>query len=152
MIKTFKDFYLQIVNFGEAMQPYLLLALRLIWGYLFFITGYYKLTHLTEVAAHFANHGIPFPEINVALVGSLELIGGVLLFLGLASRLVAIPLIIVMVVALLSAHSEAVWNVFSNPGDLLQQSPTTYLLVCLIIFAFGPGPISLDYLLKRFVK
>jgi putative oxidoreductase len=111
----------------------------------------------------FAKIGIPFPVFNAYLVGTVETVGGVFLVLGLASRLVSIPLAITMIVALLTAHGStsvdaysAFMTIHSNFPDFIdkvhkvtKEVPFLYLLTCCIVFCFGPGNISLDYLLGR---
>ena len=53
-------------------------------------------------AGRFANIGIPFPEVMGAFVGTVEIVCGALIILGLFTRLAAIPLIFIMVVAITS--------------------------------------------------
>ena len=86
-------------------------------------------------------------------VGSLECVGGALLFLGLGSRLVALPLTVNMLVAYITADREALLSIFSDPAKFYAADPFTYFFASLLILVFGPGKISLDaaisYLLKR---
>jgi putative oxidoreductase len=82
-------------------------------------------------------------------VGSVEMVGGILLILGLASRLISIPLSITMIVAYLTAHKEEVTSIFSEPDKFIGASPFLFLMVTLIIVAFGPGLLSLDALISK---
>lgn len=141
-------FYQAIITLGKFLQPILLLALRLYWGYSFMTSGWGKLHNISEVATYFESLHIPFPVANAYLVGYVELIGGFCLLVGFAARLMAIPLIINMIVALITAHREAVANIFNDFQNVINQTPFSYLLVSLIILAFGPGLISVDALLK----
>jgi putative oxidoreductase len=50
----------------------------------------------------FANIGIPYPELMGPFVGTVEIVCGALIILGLLTRLAAIPLIIIMIVAIIS--------------------------------------------------
>ena len=118
-------------------------------GYQFFQGGLGKLTNIPNIAAYFQTLGIPFAEANAYLVGSVEAVGGLFLMLGLASRLVSIPLIITMCTAYATAHREALVNVFHDPDTFISQGPFNFLLMCLLVFAFGPGKFSLDALIKR---
>jgi len=152
IVDSAKKFYRGIIDAGEVFQSFLLLALRLYWGYSFFQAGLGKLNHISNIAGTFASIGIPFPELNAYIVGYIECIGGACLIAGFASRLVAIPLAIVMVVALLTAHSNATFNLINDPDEFINQAPFTYLLTSLIIFAFGPGVISVDFLLEKLFK
>ena len=142
-------FYEGIIRVGELLQSPLLLAMRLFWGYQFFQGGMGKLANIANTIAFFQNLGIPFAEANAYMVGSLEAAGGMLLMLGLASRLVSIPLIITMCTAYATAHREALLNIFQDPDTFISQGPFNFLLMCLIVLAFGPGKFSLDALIER---
>ena len=73
--------------------------------------------------------------------------GGILLIVGLGSRLIALPLVIDMIVAYIAADREALGQVFSNPGKFYAADPFTFLLASLIVLIFGPGKFSLDAML-----
>src|SRR5437660_1738239 len=84
---------------GVSLQSPFLLVIRLYWGYQFAIAGFGKFLNLGGVAEYFQTLGIPLPYLNATLAASTELIGGLLLILGLYSRLITIPLLGVMLVA-----------------------------------------------------
>jgi len=133
----------------DRLRDPLLLALRLFIGWQFFVTGRGKLEHIDRIVAFFTNLGIPAPALNAHFVAWLETVGGVLLFVGLASRLIAVPLSISMIVALLTADKDAVSKMFSEPDGFLAAAPVPFLFVSLIVLAFGPGRFSLDWLIRR---
>jgi putative oxidoreductase len=118
---------------------------------MFFFAGLGKLQDPQRVIDSFANLGIPLPTLSAYLVGLTELIGGACLVLGLASRLAALLLSIVMIVALFTAHFDGVKAAMQEPIAILKETPFPFLMALLVIFAFGPGKISLDYLLRRFI-
>ncbi len=149
MTSIFVRFYEIIIRAGECFQSYLLLAMRLFWGFQFYQTGMGKFNNFPQVVEFFASLGIPFAEANVYIVASLEAGGGLLLIAGLASRLVSIPLTAVMCTAYVTAHRDAVMTLFQNPDIFISQPPFNFLLMCLVIFSFGPGKCSLDYLFQR---
>lgn len=134
---------------GGWLQSPLLLILRLYWGWGFARTGWGKLTHLDRTAGFFTSLDIPAPKLNAILAGGTECLGGVLLLLGLGSRLVTVPLGFVMMIAYLTADREAVQAVFSDPDRFTEAAPFLFLLTTVLIFAFGPGRLSLDAWLKR---
>ena len=136
-------------RYFDALRSPLLLVLRLFIGWQFFQTGQGKLEHLDRVTQYFASLHIPLPHLNAVLVGTLETVGGLLLFVGLASRLIAVPLTINMIVAYLTADREAVVNMFTNPDGFTQAAEFLFLLVSVLILAFGPGFFSLDELIGR---
>jgi putative oxidoreductase len=119
------------------------LVARITLGVLFVSTGWGKVHDLERVANFFTELGIPMPHVNAALVSFVELVGGGLLLLGLASRLSALPLLASMAVAILTAQRE---NVHGLP-DLFGLVEWTYLALLLWIALAGPGKASLDHLL-----
>ncbi len=141
--------YGKLISLGEFLQDYLLLTMRLFWGYHFFMAGWGKVYKIEPVIKFFGSMGIPYPEYMAPFVAWLELAGGICLMIGLASRFIAIPLAITMVVALFTAHSEATFGVFQNSQKFVNQTPFNYLLTCLVVLSFGPGTFSLDYILSR---
>lgn len=145
---TIKNFYNSLIKFGSSLQSFLLLAVRLFWGILFFQAGSGKLAKMPATIESLANIGIPLPELSAHLLAWTETIGGACLIVGFASRLVALPLIFGMLVALFTAHFDGIKNVLSNPGSILKLSPFTYLLASLIVLIFGPGRFSIDYVLE----
>lgn len=144
--------YVALVEIGNSLQDLLLLLMRLLWGYLFFKSGIGKLEDIPGTAAYFESLGIPFSLEGAYLVAWVEAVGGACLFFGFATRLAAIPLILNMVVALFTAHRDALLGVIRDTQHLLNQSPSTYLLVVLVLFAFGPGRFSLDHLVEKLFK
>jgi putative oxidoreductase len=83
------------------------------------------------------------------LAGTTEMVGGLLLLLGLASRIISVPLTFVMLVAYATAHSDEMKAIFSDPDKFLSAAPFQFLFACVLIFVFGPGKLSSDALLKR---
>jgi putative oxidoreductase len=132
----------------RAKSP-LLLAVRLYWGWQFFLAGKGKLMDLPATAEFFKELSIPMPMANAVLAASTECFGGLLLLLGLASRLTAIPLIVTMIVAYLTADFDAVKGIFSDPDTFVAASPFLFLMASLLVLVFGPGAFSIDHLLAR---
>lgn len=134
-------------------QCLLLLILRVYFGYQFFLAGKGKFENFDRTVGFFEKIQIPFPEINVYLAGGAELIGGLLLIIGLGSRLVSLPLIFTMIIAYVTAHNAELMAIFSDTEKFLSASPFLYLLTSLIILLFGPGCFSVDKLIgKKFCK
>lgn len=146
-----KQFYEKIIEFGNGFRHLLLLVLRLYWGFSFFQAGWGKLQNIEHVANYFQSLHIPLPLANAYIASSIECFGGLLLLVGFASRLIAIPLVFTMLVAYITTQYEALIGIFNEPDEFIAQKPFTYLLISLIIFACGPGMFSIDALLKRFV-
>lgn len=115
------------------LQSLFLLWMRLTWGHQFILAGTAKL-----------------PE----LVGWVELVGGAMLSVGFASRLVAVPLAALMIHALSLVHAQAIehFRFITDPSSLVHEAPYPFLITSLLVLFFGPGRISLDAWLKRWAN
>lgn len=144
-----KGFYWLLTKIGDYFQPILLLILRVYWGFGLQAAGLGKFMNHESVAQFFTSLNIPHPELMVYVVAAIEFIGGWCLILGLASRFITIPIIITMVVALITAHAPEASLALTDQAKFVAQAPITYLIVSLVVFAFGPGWFSLDKLFCR---
>lgn len=142
--RTIERFYGLLITAANSLQSPLLLIIRLYWGWQFAQTGWGKLHRLDKVAEFFTSLGIPLPAINAYFVTGLELIGGILLIVGLGSRLTALLLAVDMVVAFLTADREGLLSVFSDPEKFYAAAPYTFLFASVLILVFGPGRWSMD--------
>jgi len=82
--------------------PASVLFLRLMAGGVFLWEGILKFVYVNQGVGRFTKLGMPFPHLTANFVGYLEIVGGLLLLSGLMTRLIAIPFIIEMIVAILS--------------------------------------------------
>lgn len=137
---------------AEALQPVVLLAARLYWGWQLFESGKGKFGNISMVVDYFGSLGMPAPEVTARLISGLELVGGILLFLGLASRPIALILTGNMLGAYWMGDREAFQSFFSDPDKFQAAAPFIYLCVSLVVLAFGPGSLSLDGLIARLSK
>ena len=147
MIQLFEKYYRLLIRISSSLQSPFLLAVRLYWGWQFMQTGWGKLTDIGKVVQFFTDLGIPAPALNAYFVSALEFGGGMLLILGIGSRLTALPLAVDMIVAYIAADREALLSIFSNPDKFTAAAPYTFLVASLIVLIFGPGKYSLDALL-----
>lgn len=152
------DFFYRVYNplltAGDHLRSALLLYLRITWGHQFFLFGLHKLRGIEETVQFFQDLGIPQATFHAYLVGISECVFGFCLFIGFASRLVSIPLMIIMLVALSTAHAPEIseFRFLLQPLSLVGQPPYPFLLTCLLVFIFGPGKVSVDGWLKRFLS
>ena len=137
-------------NAVSSLQSVLLLCMRLYWGWQFMQTGLGKLHRIPGVTSFFTQLGLPLPHATALFVAWLELIGGCLLILGLASRVTACALFIDMLVAYITADRAALLSFFSDPGKFTAAAPYTFLFASLLILIFGPGRFALDTLVAKF--
>jgi putative oxidoreductase len=133
----------------SLLQPPMLLAVRLYWGFQFAQTGWGKLHNLAKITGFFASLNIPFPALNAPFVSGLEFVGGILFMLGLASRPVALLLACNMLVAYWTADHDALVSIFSDPGKFYVADPYTFLFASVTILIFGAGFFSLDTLVAK---
>ena len=89
------------------------------------------------------------PEANAWIVAIMECFGGLLLIAGLGSRLVALALAFDMVIAYVTADSDALKSIFSDSDKFVQAAPFPFLLMTLIVLAFGAGAFSIDWLIGQ---
>ncbi len=134
---------------GNSLQSVLLLIVRLYWGWQFFLTGKGKLMNLDKTTEFFESLHLPVPKLNALAAGSVECVGGLLLLLGLGSRLISVPLIFTMIVAYVTADIDKVKGIFSEPDKFVSADPFLFFFGAVLIFVFGPGRFSLDRVLNR---
>lgn len=123
---------------------------RIVVGWVFMWSGWTKLgnlypsTDFPGMIARFSEWGIPFPHVMAPFVSGVEFFGGMLLLAGLFTRLAATPLVIVMVVAIISAK----WDQVDSLETLLGFEEVAYMALFGWLAVAGPGPLSLDRLLQ----
>ena len=141
--------------------PRSVLLLRLMVGGVFFWEGLLKFVYVNQGVGRFTKLGMPFPAFTANFVGCLEIVGGLLLLFGLLTRLIAIPFVIEMIVAILSTKISlylgrsplplppvppqiGFWAVLHEiRSEYAQLMTTLYLLIN------GPGKWSIDALLDK---
>ena len=121
------------------------LLIRVFVGYFFMETGWGKLHNLDGFAQRFAGWGIPWPYFNAALSAYTEFIGGLLTIFGIGTRLVSIPMIINMLVAILKVNLMSV----NTLDDFFELDEPLYALTYLWLLISGPGWVSVDYVISR---
>ena len=138
-----------LTKIGQFLQAPLLLIIRLYWGWSFAQTGWGKLTNLERTTSYFASLDLPAPKLNAIAAGSTELVGGTLLALGLFTRFVSPALITIMLFAYITADREALFAITSDGDKFTGADPFLFLYAALIVFAFGPGKLSIDALARK---
>ena len=129
----------------EKSQSFSLLFLRLVLAYGFYEPAKAKWEDISAIAVWFESMGLPLPTLQAYMAASTEAAGVVLLTLGFATRLISIPLIVVMIVAIVTVH---LGNGFSA-GDNGFEIPLYYMLMLLVLVGHGAGKFSVDHFLPK---
>ncbi len=141
--------------------PASVLFLRLMAGGVFLWEGILKFVYVNQGVGRFTKLGMPFPHLTANFIGYLEIVGGLLLLSGLLTRLIAIPFIIEMIVAILSTKISLYLGTSPLPlppsppqfgmWAVLHEVRSEYaqLLTTAFLLVNGPGKWSLDALLQR---
>jgi putative oxidoreductase len=139
---------------ASALAPIAPLLTRVTVGYAFLLTGHGKLGNLGNFAGYLSDLGVPFATAQAPFLAGLEFVGGACLIVGLLTRVMGLGLLGTMVGALVTAEGRAFVDSWSPTGDVgpLDIDPWVFLLLLSWLVLFGPGPLSLDRLLSRFLK
>jgi putative oxidoreductase len=137
--------YKLVVKHLSKLKEVHLLAVRLILAYGFYNPAIMKWQNINSIAEWFGDMGIPLPTLNAYMAASTEMAGVILLTLGLASRIISIPLIFVMIVAIVTVHLGNGFEACNNGFEI----PVYYILLLLVILIYGAGKFSVDYLLQQ---
>lgn len=138
--------------------PAATILIRLMVGGVFLVEGLQKFIYPSEVGAgRFARIGIPSPEVMGPLVGVVESVCGLLILLGLSTRLAVVPLLVIMLVAFVTTKLPILLGSDLGPFQLRQlpyygfwgfahESRTDFSMVMgsLFLLLVGPGRWSLD--------
>ena len=130
---------------GSKSQNLALLLLRLILAYGFFGPAMMKWQNMTAIGDWFKSLGYPAPYFNAYMAGTTELLGVVLLILGLGTRVISLLLIFVMFVAITTVHLKHGFEASNNGFEI----PLYYAIMLFTLFAYGAGKYSLDNFLSK---
>lgn len=132
---------------GYIKSPFLLFV-RLYWGWQLIQSGWGKLHNLQNVTEFFTSLHLPAPAPTAVFISCLEFVGGILLAIGLFSRLIALMMTVNLIVAYITADNEALHAIFRDPDKFMAAAPFTFLMASLIVLIFGPGLFCLDEILR----
>ncbi len=141
--------------------PMATILLRLMAGGVFLWEGVLKFVYANQGVGRFTKIGFPYPEATATFDGVLEIVGGILLITGFLTRLIAVPFIIEMLVAMLSTKIPMYLGTSPLPlppvppqigfWAVLHEIRSEYAQIMTVIFLLiaGPGRWSVDALLAR---
>jgi uncharacterized membrane protein YphA (DoxX/SURF4 family) len=122
-----------------------LLLIRILVGWVFVSEGIQKFIFPAQLGVgRFAKIGIPFPHILAPFVGSVEIVCGSLLLVGLLTRLAAIPLLGVILVAILTTKLPMIAK--TGLWSMLHEARADFSMLLGLVFLLitGAGTLSLD--------
>jgi uncharacterized membrane protein YphA (DoxX/SURF4 family) len=132
------------------------IVLRLMAGGVFLWEGILKFVYANQGIGRFTKLGMPLPHFTADWVACLEIVGGLLLLSGLLTRVIAIPFIVEMIVAILSTKISLYLGTSPLPlpaappevgmWAVLHEVRSEYAQLLTVIFLMinGPGRWSLD--------
>ncbi len=136
-----------------------LLIARIAIGFFFVLSAYNKLVvhDISDLAAGFAESGMPFPWVSAWLNALAQLFGGLGLIVGLGTRFWSVIIGFAMIVASVTVTIPEVLQVDIPGGDhhllfwgwYYYKAEPIYLTVLLLLLFVGPGEASLDALIAR---
>ena len=143
-MKVLELYYKGVKNI-EKLKDIPLLLIRLVLAYGFYVPAKMKWSDINSIIDWFKTSHVPAPALNAYMAATTEAAGVVLLVLGLGTRIISIPLTVVMLVAIKTVH----WNNGFDAGENGFEIPLYYLIMLLLLLIYGPGRISLDNLIGR---
>jgi len=132
-------------NFASKLDNLVLLLIRLVLAYGFYTPAKMKWNDISAIGEWFASMNYPLPMLNAYLAGITEAAGVLLLFLGLGTRLIAVPLIFVMLVAIFTVHIGNGFDAGNNGFEI----PFYYIAMLLTLIVYGSGKFSVDNLISK---
>src|SRR5258705_1806602 len=141
--------------------PGAMVLLRLMAGVVFLWEGILKFVYTNQGVGRFTKLGFPAPHFTATAVGCLEIIGGILVLSGFMTRLIAVPFIIQMLVAIASTKISLYLGTSPLPlppvppqvglWAVLHEVRSEYaqMMTCAFLLLVGPGRWSVEAHLAR---
>ena len=145
---------MSVPDFLFSAQPFwfdiAMLIFRVALGLCFVVHGLGKLGivgpgNMAGFTGWLQSMGLPFAALQARMAMATELAGGVLITLGLGTRIAAFLCLCTMIVATLIGHKGGGYLITNNPPGV--EYALNLAILMLVLMLLGPGIYSLDYLL-----
>lgn len=139
-----------IKRYTDAVAPYTLTWLRILVGITFLLHGLPKFSNLAGFSGFMGSLGVPLSGVMGPFIAILEVVGGLLLIIGLGVRWASLLFAVEMLVAALLVKFPNLG--FIAPQDVPGTGAEIDLLLmaaALVLFGYGAGPLSVDRNLLR---
>ena len=136
---------------GPTEGPRNVLLVRIAVGLIFFTQGILKYIDRNLGVVRFTRIGFPHPYFTAHFVGTVEILCGVLLLVGLWTRIVSIPLLIVITTAIATTKIPELFRANQGFWYMVSDARTDFAMFCCLVFliSVGGGSWSLDAMLAR---
>lgn len=127
--------------------PGSILLIRLAVGLIFATQGVLKYTDANMGVNRFTRIGFPHPAFTAHFVGLVEMVCGILVLLGLATRIAAAPLLIIICTAIATTKIPELSRATQGFWFMVSDARADFAMLCSLIFLIlaGPGRLSLDF-------
>ena len=129
------------INKLSTLNDWPALITRLTVGFVFAYGAWSKFQNINDVITQFNQTGFPFVAPLTYLVCTIELGAGLLLLIGLLTRWVVLPLIIIEAIAAFTVKA----HLMTSLATALNLTEFLYIWLFVWIFVYGPGRYSVDH-------
>lgn len=140
-----KNKYYSIIDSLSNLKSLPLLLMRIVLAIGFFGPAKMKMSNIQGIIEWFESMNLPMPALNAYIATGTEALGVVLLALGLGTRIISIPLIITMIVAIVTVHLGNGFEAGNNGFEI----PLYYIIMLLTLVIYGGGKFSVDHLIGK---
>ncbi len=128
--------------------PGSILLIRVAVGLIFATQGILKFTSANMGLLRFTRIGFPHPGFVAHFVGAFEIVCGILVLVGFATRIAAVPLFIIICTAIATTKIPELLNPAQGFWFMVSDARTDFAMFCSLLFLLltGPGKLSLDTL------
>ena len=142
---SLKGLYAKYAGTLDSMRDFAPLMLRLVLAYGFWEPAWNKLQDVHAIGEWFESISLPAPYMQAWLATLTETAGVILLTIGLGTRIIAVPLIATMLVAIKTVHWENGFAAGNNGFEI----PFYYIVMLICLMLSGSGRFSVDHLISR---